>query len=284
MHRHDEPEPIEVGKRSSQTEAGLDLASQRAVARGTTDAIGPAQLRSLQRAAGNAGVAGLVEEDAGSSVRSVLSSGGGRPLDDDTRATMESQMGHDFSSVRVHTGSQASRSAEAVGASAYTVGDDVVFRDGQYNPSSDSGQRTIAHELTHVVQQRQGPVEGTDTGTGVKVSDPSDRFEREAEANADAVMGGGAAIEPAQRSTGDTAVQREGAMEEEEELQAQRQAEGEDEEELQMQRQGGPEEEEELQAQREATGEDEEELQMQRQGGPEEEEELQMERQGSAAS
>ena len=73
-------------------------------------------------------------------------------------------------------------------AQAYTVGSDIVFQQGKYEPGSQSGQHMLAHELTHVVQQRNGPVDGTDAGGGVKVSDPSDRFERDAVANADRVM------------------------------------------------------------------------------------------------
>jgi hypothetical protein len=68
------------------------------------------------------------------------------------------------------------------------VGSDVVFRRGQYDPGSPSGQRTLAHELAHVVQQSQGPVDGTDAPGGIRVSDPSDRFERAAEQTADHVM------------------------------------------------------------------------------------------------
>jgi hypothetical protein len=101
---------------------------------------------------------------------------------------MESAFGASFDDVRVHTDEQASKSAESVGANAYTVGSDVVFRSGQYSPSSAVGQRTLAHELAHVVQQSQGPVDGTDAAGGIRVSDPSDRFERAAEQTADDVM------------------------------------------------------------------------------------------------
>ena len=78
----------------------------------------------------------------------------------------------------------------------------------------------LAHELTHVVQQRNGPVDGTDAGGGVKISDPSDRFERDAVANADRVMSAPApaAMPGVQRMSADgAAVQREEAPEEEEE-------------------------------------------------------------------
>ncbi|MEU4119935.1 DUF4157 domain-containing protein [Kitasatospora sp. NPDC028055] len=102
----------------------------------------------------------------------------GKPLDGPTRSEMEARLGADFSDVRLHTGSTAAASAAEVGARAYTSGNHVVLGQG-------GGDRhTLAHELTHVIQQRQGPVTGTDRGDGLRISDPSDRYEREAEANA----------------------------------------------------------------------------------------------------
>lgn len=88
-------------------------------------------------------------------VHDVLRSSG-QPLDAGTRAFMEPRFGHDFSGVRVHTDARAAESARAVNALAYTVGKDVVFGEGQYAPGSGSGQRLLAHELTHVVQQGGG--------------------------------------------------------------------------------------------------------------------------------
>ena len=66
---------------------------------------------------------------------------------------MESRFGHDFSQVRVHRDAKAAESARAVNALAYTVGEDVVFGTGQYAPGSSTGQRLLAHELTHVVRR-----------------------------------------------------------------------------------------------------------------------------------
>lgn len=77
----------------------------------------------------------------------------GRPLDPLVRSFMEPRFGHDFSRVQIHTGSRAAESARAVNALAYTVGRDVVFDEGAYRPETDAGQRLIAHELTHVIQQ-----------------------------------------------------------------------------------------------------------------------------------
>jgi hypothetical protein len=67
---------------------------------------------------------------------------------------MQPRFEHDFSRVRVHADSQAGESARAVEALAYTVGRNIVFGDGQYSPGTSNGQMLLAHELTHVVQQR----------------------------------------------------------------------------------------------------------------------------------
>jgi len=79
----------------------------------------------------------------------------GRPLDAATRGFMETRFGHDFSQVRVHSGAIAEQSARDVNACAYTVGNNVVFGAGQFAPESHAGQKLLAHELTHVVQQDQ---------------------------------------------------------------------------------------------------------------------------------
>lgn len=78
----------------------------------------------------------------------------GAPLDGGARNFLENRLGHDFSAVRVHTGSQAHASAQAVRAEAYTVGNQIVFANGQYDPGSGRGLKLLAHELVHVVQQQ----------------------------------------------------------------------------------------------------------------------------------
>ena len=77
---------------------------------------------------------------------------------------MESRLGHDFGDVRVHTDGGAHDSAKAVNAHAYTVGPNIVFQRDKYDSPSTDGRTMLAHELTHVVQQRSGPVDGTPTG------------------------------------------------------------------------------------------------------------------------
>lgn len=188
--------------------------------------------------AGNAGVAGLVaqrrasgdDEGDSSPVHDVVSSKGS-PLAPEVRSEMESAVGHDFGDVEVHTDTRAADSARSVQAHAYTVGNHVVFGEGRFRPDTDEGKHTLAHELTHVVQQRSGPVDGTPAAGGIRVSDPSDRFEREAEANASRVMAGGggaggdaaapAQAAPVQRHADENAeeapVQRQAADEEKDE-------------------------------------------------------------------
>ena len=83
--------------------------------------------------------------------QSIASSG--RPLEPALRQDMEQRFGHDFSQVRVHSGAAAEQSARDVNARSYTVGHDVVFGKGQFVPGTREGQRLLAHELTHVVQQ-----------------------------------------------------------------------------------------------------------------------------------
>ena len=77
---------------------------------------------------------------------------------------MEPRFGYDFSDVHVHMNERAAESAQAVNALAYTVGDDIVFGRGQYAPFSSGGQKLLAHELAHVVQQGGGQT--SDNGVG----------------------------------------------------------------------------------------------------------------------
>lgn len=117
----------------------------------------------------------------------------GRPLDTATQRSMSSRFGHDFSQVRVHTDVAAAASAQAVNARAYTVGQDVVFDAGHYAPGTSSGQRLLAHELTHVVQQaKASPV----VGAGLQIGASSSEAEREADQAASQVLEG-RAVAPA---------------------------------------------------------------------------------------
>ncbi|MER8072375.1 DUF4157 domain-containing protein [Streptomyces sp. NPDC094034] len=201
-HEHDETfRSTAQGSAADARESAWTSYLFKAAASGRSDVVGAAGLSSLQRSVGNSAVGTMLSRDAApeeeptpdvhqdrSPVHDVISSGGGSPLDTDTRTDMESRMGADFSDVRVHTDAAAHESAKGVGARAYTVGNHVVFQRESYDPSSPDGRTTLAHELTHVVQQRNGPVEGSEAPGGIRVSDPSDRFEQEAVANADRVL------------------------------------------------------------------------------------------------
>ncbi len=94
--------------------------------------------------------------EAPASVESVLGSSSGRPLERGTRNFMEDRFGCDFSRVRIHHDQRAAESARDVNALAYTVGQNVVFAAGQYAPGSHAGQKLLAHELAHTLQQEGG--------------------------------------------------------------------------------------------------------------------------------
>jgi outer membrane protein OmpA-like peptidoglycan-associated protein len=107
----------------------------------------------------------------------------GEALDAATRAALEPRFGHDFSRIKVHADAKAADSARQVNALAYTVGEDVVFARGQYQPGSSQGQRLIAHELTHTIQQAGG--------TSLRGAGPSEsRLEGEAQAVSRAALEG----------------------------------------------------------------------------------------------
>ncbi|MBD2534948.1 DUF4157 domain-containing protein [Nostoc flagelliforme FACHB-838] len=85
--------------------------------------------------------------------------GGGQLLSDDIRQPMEQAFGTDFSSVKIHTDSRSDHLNQSVQARAFTTGQDIFFRQGEYSPGSDGGKELLAHELTHVVQQNGGAVQ-----------------------------------------------------------------------------------------------------------------------------
>ena len=107
------------------------------------------------------------------------SRGGGRPLEPAARARLEHGLGESLGDVRVHTGAHAAALARAVSAHAFAVGPDLFFAAGAYRPGSRDGDKLIAHEVTHAVQQRGAPASGP-----LSVSAPGDAAEVEAEAMA----------------------------------------------------------------------------------------------------
>ena len=117
-----------------------------------TPAVTPSRGGWLQRHAPESLPGGRSDSSVPPIARDILRSAG-QPLDATTRSFMEPRFGHDFSHVRIHTGSKASESAEAVSAQAYTVGQQIVFGANKYAPESLAGRQLLAHELTHTVQQ-----------------------------------------------------------------------------------------------------------------------------------
>jgi Domain of unknown function (DUF4157) len=112
--------------------------------------------------------------------------GAGQPLEANVRALMEPRFAHDFAKVRIHADGEADTLARSQQAHAFAFGNDLYFRDGAYDPSSKKGMYTLAHELTHVVQQS-----GAVNGSNHAPSQPNDRSELEAATAARDVMMGG---------------------------------------------------------------------------------------------
>jgi hypothetical protein len=123
--------------------------------------------------------------------------GSGRPLDRATRTFMESRFGHDFGGVRVFHDDVAARSARAVSAHAYTVGNKIVFNQGRYAPDSAAGRRLLAHELAHVVQQ--GSISGP-VGSALRIGETGGAHESAAERAADQAATEGASAAPLLRA------------------------------------------------------------------------------------
>ena len=110
--------------------------------------------------------------------------GGGQALDASTRETVGGALGDPLHDVRVHTDDTANGLATSVSARAFTTGSDVYFAKGEYNPGSSDGNRLLAHELSHVVQQRGAPTEGP-----LQVSQPGDALEQEADQASSGIYG-----------------------------------------------------------------------------------------------
>ena len=91
--------------------------------------------------------------------------GRGNPLSAQERHFFEPRFQRDLSDVRIHTGSEAAQSAQQINALAYTVGNNIVFNDGQYQAHSDQGRRLMAHELVHTIQQ--GAINGTQSSATI---------------------------------------------------------------------------------------------------------------------
>jgi hypothetical protein len=133
--------PLPAGKNPQSSHGQADKVSMRR--------------KVLRRKTGEQEGAGLdggpVDTQVESSIRRA--SGGGKPLDGKVRTHMEQRIGADFRGVKVHTDGKADQLNRSLNARAFTTGQDIFFRKGAYNAGNAEGQKLIAHELTHVVQQ-----------------------------------------------------------------------------------------------------------------------------------
>jgi hypothetical protein len=144
-------------------------------------------LSQLQHSHGNAYVQRVVNEAGGeqSQEERPAAESHAQGLDAGTRSRMESALGESFGDVRVHTGEHAGEAAEELGARAFTRGRDIYFKEGEYDPATRDGQELLAHELTHVVQQRGGS-----SAQGASVGRAGDTYEQEADDIAALVVSG----------------------------------------------------------------------------------------------
>jgi hypothetical protein len=118
---------------------------------------------------------GVVHPDVEAAIRA--SRGRGQALDSGVRSTLEQHLGAPLDDVRIHTGEHAAALTRAVSAKAFTVGSDIYFAPNQYHPNASEPSELVAHEVTHVIQQR-----GVVQSGPLTVTQPDDPTEVEAEA------------------------------------------------------------------------------------------------------
>ena len=169
----------------------------------------------MQRACGNRYVQRMIQRARAESESHVSADveqtiqtarGSGQALDNGVRDQMEPALGADFGGVRVHTDGRADGLNRDLNARAFTTGQDIFFRQGEYSPGSSGGRELLAHELTHVVQQN-----GKQVQTKLALGAPGDRFEQEADSVARAIS------QQPDDKAGRASVQRQMGAEEEQE-------------------------------------------------------------------
>jgi hypothetical protein len=186
------------------------VASQ-ALRRPTAPVLNVQTILAMQRLLGNNAVRRVIEraersrnqgdskgEDdeptSGEAVPKALQSPG-QPFPLELAQRFSAVLGADLHDVNVHTGSDSSAAAKAVGARAFTVGKDIHFDEGQYSPHTAEGQRLLAHEAVHTVQQAGA----TNSSSELEVSNPTDPAELEAEGISASMMEGLSAPVPIRR-------------------------------------------------------------------------------------
>jgi hypothetical protein len=213
-HGAETPQTALLGLQASAGNAAIGrLIAGAAPSGGTFGALQQVRAISIQRCPGCGGTCGCDEREKSAELSALLAApsepeteliqrtpagiaariesarGGGAPLDPAVQNRLERGLGSDLSSVRVHTDGGADLLARQLGATAFTTGRDIFFRRGAHDPSSAVAMRTIAHEAAHVVQQARGPVNGKSFGS-LRISEPDDGFEREADEAAARIVEG----------------------------------------------------------------------------------------------
>jgi hypothetical protein len=183
------------------------VALQRTISARSSE-VGPANILALQRSVGNRAVRQLLANGAGQETGAATGSRfgtrdangvaagadiavdragakTGQALGNEVRSQFETSLGVDLSAVRIHTDRESAAAANAVGAKAYTVGQDIHFGAGYYAPGNPDGVHLLAHEVAHTVQNRHGPATQRNK---LEVSTPGDAAEIEADRAADAIV------------------------------------------------------------------------------------------------
>lgn len=183
------PHRSEAGKSTltSRLSAGVVLrVADPETARALGESLRGSRLARLADTVAGARDANGVAADAEAAVDRASSSSGA-PLPTSIQRQFEGSLGADLSGVRIHTGSESAQAAHAVGAKAYTVGQDIHFGAGRYQPEDPFGMHLLAHEVAHTVQQSGGAQRRQHK---LEVSTPQDAAEHEADRAADAMVAG----------------------------------------------------------------------------------------------
>jgi hypothetical protein len=176
-HAPDEDRKAKQSKRNEPSSSGP--APQKSATEGLSNRGMQSVVPGLQLQLKGTGGA-VLDETIATAIHSKR--GSGEELDSGAADKLGKSMGQDFSDVKVHKDAESDQLNKQVRAEAFTTGKDIFFREGKYDPVSDQGQKLLAHELTHVVQQRDAPA-----STELRVSDPNEASEKQAEKTAEKV-------------------------------------------------------------------------------------------------
>jgi hypothetical protein len=159
---------IKIGPENGQFEKEADQVSEKVMSIGDTSVSRPNTVPEVNDSdSGNRSVQLKPQSAGGLTTLGIATTapqignlkGNGESLESGTRTFFEPRFGYDFSQVRIHNDHSAADAAHAVRARAFTFGNHIVFNRGQYQPSNYQGRELLAHELTHVIQQRSNTLQ-----------------------------------------------------------------------------------------------------------------------------